>query len=225
MVDGSIRPRQRLDLPAGRVGKVSGIEVFETGRWIRAGRVAAGQIGRLHGLAEVRVGDNFGQPGGVEEHLFAPPTLEASATPVRTDQGPALRAVLAELADQDPLIDDRTGDDGLPTVSLYGRVQQEVLGSTLAEEYGIDVVFADAGVLHVERPQRLGAAMARLNTDANPYQGHASRGRPGAPAGRHARMSQTERWSVKHARVRPCGGRDAATILGAVSLTTRRSPR
>ena len=170
MVDGSVRPRQRLDLPAGRVGKVSGIEVFETGRWIRAGRVAAGQIGRLHGLAEVRVGDTFGQPGGVEEHLFAPPTLEASVTPVRTDQGPALRAVLAELADQDPLIDVRTGDDGLPTVSLYGRVQQEVLGSTLAEEYGIDVVFADAGVLHVERPRRLGAAVARLNTDANPYQ-------------------------------------------------------
>src|SRR5215207_1593760 len=88
----------------------------------------------------------------------------------RTDQGPALRAVLAELADQDPLIDVRTGNDGLPTVSLYGRVQQEVLGSTLAEEYGIDVVFADAAVLHVERPQRLGAAVARLNTDANPYQ-------------------------------------------------------
>src|SRR5215207_1900669 len=84
MVDGSVRPRQRLDLPAGRVGKVSGIEVFETGRWIRAGRVAAGQIGRLHGLAGVRVGDTFGQSGGVEEHLFAPPTLEASVTPVRT---------------------------------------------------------------------------------------------------------------------------------------------
>jgi ribosomal protection tetracycline resistance protein len=170
MFDGSVRPRQRLDLPADRVGKVSGIEVFETGRWIRAGHVAAGQIGRLHGLAEVRVGDTFGQPGGVEEHLFAPPTLEASVSPVRTDQGPALRAVLAELADQDPLIDVRTGDDGLPTVSLYGRVQQEVLGSTLAEEYGIDVHFADAGVLHVERPQRQGAAVARLNTDANPYQ-------------------------------------------------------
>jgi ribosomal protection tetracycline resistance protein len=170
MVDGSVRPRQRLDLPASRVGKVSGIEVFETGRWIRAGRLAAGQIGRLHGLAEVRVGDTFGQQGGAEELLFAPPTLEASVTPVRTDQGPALRAVLAELADQDPLIDVRTGDDGLPTVSLYGRVQQEVLGSTLAEEYGIDVHFADAGVLHVERPQRPGAAVARLNTDANPYQ-------------------------------------------------------
>ena len=169
MVDGAVRPRQRLDLPAGRVGKVAGIDVFETGRWTRAARVEAGQIGRLHGLAEVRVGDTFGRPGGIERHHFAPPTLEASVTAVRAEQGPALRAALAELADQDPLIDVRTGNDGLPTVSLYGQVQQEVLGSTLAEEYGIDVAFADAGVLHIERPRRPGAAVARLNTDTNPY--------------------------------------------------------
>ena len=103
---------------------------------------------------------------------------------MRAEQGPALRAALAELADQDPLINVRTGNDGLPTVSLYGQVQQEVLGSTLAEEYGIDVAFADAGVLHIERPRRPGAAVARLNTDTNPY--HAtiglriSPGRPGS---------------------------------------------
>ena len=145
--------------------------------------VAAGQIGRLHGLAEVRVGDTFGRPGGVEEHHFAPPTLEASVTAVRADQGPALRAALAELADQDPLIDVRTGDDGLPTVSLYGRVQQEVLGSTLAEEYGIDVAFADAGVLHVERPRRPGAAVARLNTDDQPVPGHHRPANQPGPAG------------------------------------------
>ncbi|HEY9379090.1 MAG TPA: translation factor GTPase family protein [Jiangellaceae bacterium] len=184
MVDGSVRPRQRLDLPAGRVGKVSSIEVFEAGRWTRAGGVTAGQIGRLHGLAEVRVGDTFGRPGGVEQHHFAPPTLEASVTAVRADQGPALRSALAELADQDPLINVRTGDDGLPTVSLYGQVQQEVLESTLAEVYGIDVAFADAGVLHVERPRHSGAAVARLNTDTNPYQAtiglRISPGRPGS---------------------------------------------
>jgi ribosomal protection tetracycline resistance protein len=55
-------------------------------------------------------------------------------------------------------------------VSLYGRVQQEVLGSTLAEEYGIEVEFSDASVLHVERPRAAGEAVVRLNTDENPYQ-------------------------------------------------------
>ena len=131
--------------------------------------------------------DTFGRPGGVEHHHFAPPTLEASVTAVRADQGPALRSALAELADQDPLINVRTGDDGLPTVSLYGQVQQEVLESTLTEVYGIDVAFADAGVLHVERPRHSGAAVARLNTDTNPYQAtialRISPGRPGSGLG------------------------------------------
>ena len=74
----------------------------------------AGRIGRLHGLSEVRVGDAFGEAARVDDHHFAPPTLEASVTAVRREQGPALRAALAQLADQDPLIDVRTGDDGLP---------------------------------------------------------------------------------------------------------------
>ncbi|MEO6996922.1 MAG: translation factor GTPase family protein [Terracoccus sp.] len=169
MFDGSVRPRQRLTFPGGRLGKVSSAEVFEADRWQRAETVAAGQIGRLHGLRAVRVGDAFGELGGIQEHHFAPPTLEASVTTVRLEQGPALRTALDELADQDPLIDVRTGDDGLPTVSLYGQVQQEVLGSTLAEEYGIEVEFADAGVLHVERVRGAGEAVERLNTDSNPY--------------------------------------------------------
>jgi ribosomal protection tetracycline resistance protein len=116
------------------------------------------------------VGDGFGSRPSDVEHHFAPPTLEASVTAVRREQGPALRRALAQLADQDPLIDVHLGTDGLPTVSLYGRVQQEVLGATLAEEYGVEVRFADASVLHVERPRGVGAAVERLNTESNPYQ-------------------------------------------------------
>ena len=82
--------------------------------------------------------------------------------------GPALRAALAQLADQDPLIAARTDEDGRPTVSLYGRVQQEVLASTLAEEHGIEVEFSDASVLHVERPRGTGSAVERFNTDDQP---------------------------------------------------------
>ncbi|MEO7058601.1 MAG: GTP-binding protein, partial [Lapillicoccus sp.] len=169
MFTGSVRPRQRLRLPDMLFGIVSAVEVFEAGRWERSDTVTAGQIGRLHGLRAVRVGDAFGQLDGIREPCFAPPTLEASVSAVRPEQGPALRAALAELAEQDPLINVRTGDDGLPTVSLYGQVQQEVIGSTLAEEYAIEVEFADAGVLHVERVTRVGEAVERLNTDSNPY--------------------------------------------------------
>jgi ribosomal protection tetracycline resistance protein len=170
MFTGSIGLRQRLDLPGGRLGKVAGIQLFEAGRWVRAVQVGAGQIGRITGLTEVRVGDVFGDRSASADHHFAPPTLEAAVSAVRPEQGPALRAALAALADQDPLIDARSDEDGQVVVSLYGRVQQEVLAATLAEEYGVEAAFADASVLHVERPRRAGEAVVRLNTDANPYQ-------------------------------------------------------
>ncbi|WP_151084438.1 elongation factor G [Nocardioides cynanchi] len=184
MFAGSVGVRQRLDLPDGRLGKVAGIQLFESGRWVRAGSVGAGQIGRVTGLAAVRVGDVFGDRSAADDHHFAPPTLEAAVTAVRPEQGPALRAALAALADQDPLIDARSDEAGGVVVSLYGRVQQEVLAATLAEEYGVEAAFADASVLHVERPRGRGEAVVRLNTDENPYQAtiglRIEPGRPGS---------------------------------------------
>jgi ribosomal protection tetracycline resistance protein len=170
MFSGAVRSRERLDLPDGRIGKVSGVQVFEQGRWVRAEEVGAGRIGRLHGLTSVRVGDGFGDSCRAAEHHFPPPTLEASVEAVIPAQRPALRAALAQLSDQDPLIAARTDEDGRPMLSLYGRVQQEVIASTLAEEHGIEVEFSDARVLHVERPRGVGEAVLRLNTEENAYQ-------------------------------------------------------
>ncbi len=182
LFDGSVRSRQRLDLPEGRIGKVSGLQVFADGHWVRAEEVGPGRIARVHGLSAVRVGDGFGAASVGEDHQFPPPTLEASVEAVDPAQRPALRIALAQLADQDPLIAARLDHDGLPTVSLYGRVQQEVLGATLAEEHGIEVEFSDASVIHVERLRGSGRAVIRLNTDENPY--HATIGLrldPGPP--------------------------------------------
>jgi ribosomal protection tetracycline resistance protein len=182
MFTGSVRARQRLELPGRRIGKISGIQAYEGGEWVRADEIGPGRIGRLHGLAAVRVGDGFGAAFDAEEHQFAPPTLESSVEAVDPAKRPALRAALAQLADQDPLIATRLDEHGRPTVSLYGRVQQEVLGSTLAEEHGIEVEFSEASVLHVERPRGVGEAVVRLNTEENPY--HATIGlriEPGEP--------------------------------------------
>jgi ribosomal protection tetracycline resistance protein len=169
MFSGSLRARQRLDLTGDRSGKVTGIQVFHDGQWVRSAEARSGQVARLLGLGAVRVGDGFGSSARAEEHHFPPPTLEASVEACDPAQRPALRVALAQLADQDPLIAARTDEDGRPTVSLYGRVQQEVIASTLAEEHGIEVEFSEASVLHVERLRRVGAAVERFNTPSNPY--------------------------------------------------------
>jgi ribosomal protection tetracycline resistance protein len=147
-----------------------GVQTFGDGQWVRAVEAHAGQVARLLGLSTVRVGDGFGTSIRAEAHHFPPPTLEASVQARSPEQEPALRVALAQLADQDPLIAARIDQDGRPTVSLYGRVQQEVIASTLAEEHGIEVEFSDARVLHVERPRGVGEAVVRLNTVENAYQ-------------------------------------------------------
>ena len=125
---------------SGRPGKVSGCQLFER----RASGCARTPSRRdrsadCTGLGRSRSATGSATPPVPAEHHFPPPTLEASVTAVAREQGPALRRALDQLADQDPLIGVHTGEDGRPTVSLYGRVQQEVLGSTLAEEHGIEV--------------------------------------------------------------------------------------
>ncbi|WP_425562574.1 hypothetical protein [Microlunatus ginsengisoli] len=178
MFTGSVIARSRIALAQGRTAKVAGLQLFTDGRWVRTDRVGAGQIGRLTGLSRVQVGDAFGR-ADTTEHQFAPPTLEAAVAAVDPRQEPRLQAALAELSDADPLIAARLDDDARVVVSLYGLVQQEVLTATLSEEYGIEVEFSDATVVHVERPRRVGSAIERLNTETNPY--HATIGLTIAP--------------------------------------------
>jgi ribosomal protection tetracycline resistance protein len=156
--DGTLRVRDHLD--SGAV--VTGLETA-TGRCRQLG---PGEIGRVHGLKDVRIGDPVGRPpergpGAV----FAPPTLQTVIVPERASDRPALHDALTQLAEQDPLIDLRPD----LTVSLYGEVQKEVIETTLAEEFGLRVGFRETTTIHVERPVRAGTAGETLKKDGNPY--------------------------------------------------------
>ncbi|WP_203917958.1 elongation factor G [Rugosimonospora africana] len=164
--------------------KATVIEVSDGGGWVRRPQLVAGEIGRLWGLTEARVGDTIGRPArAATEHHFAPPTMETVIVPVRLNDDGALRAALARLAEQDPLINVRADDTGREVyVSLYGEVQKEVIQATLAMEFGIDVDFHETTVICVERPVRAGEAVEILNTESNPF--HATIGlrvEPGPP--------------------------------------------
>ena len=172
MFTGTIRVRDRLPIANGREGKVTAIEVFSAGSAVRCPSVSAGQIGRLWGLSDIRVGDPVGAPrhGTGQHQFFAPPTLEAVVAPhCPTDAG-RLYAALSQLAEQDPLIDVRQDELGQSiAVSLYGEVQKEVVQATLADEYGIDVTFSATTTICVERPIGTGAAVEIVKQDDNPF--------------------------------------------------------
>jgi ribosomal protection tetracycline resistance protein len=169
MFSGTIRTRDQLSFGAHEA-KVTGLAVFEQGSAVQRPAVTAGEVAKLWGLAEVHVGDRIGESGSDVAHEFPPPTLEAAVAARDPNDRAALRAALAQLAEQDPLIDVRQNDllDEL-WVSLYGEVQQEVIEETLATDYGIEVEFLEATPIHVERPLRTGEAVEVLHADTNPF--------------------------------------------------------
>jgi ribosomal protection tetracycline resistance protein len=171
MFSGVVRTRDRLQCGDDEERKVTAIEVFERGAAVKRESVAAGQIGRLWGLGDIRIGDAIGLPRTeAEHHYFAPPTLETVIVPRQLADKGALRVALDRLAEQDPLINVRQDDLRQETyVSLYGEVQKEVIQETLAADFGIDVEFRETTTICIERPNGTGAAVEIMHDGSNPF--------------------------------------------------------
>ncbi|MCU7722533.1 TetM/TetW/TetO/TetS family tetracycline resistance ribosomal protection protein [Actinoplanes sp. KI2] len=163
MFDGVLRVRDTVG-----EDRVTGIRVFTDGGTQPRAELTAGQIGTVRGLGHVRIGDTIGvRDAKAQQAQFAPPSLE---TAVLASRRAELHAALAELAEQDPLINLRQDDERREVyVSLYGEVQKEVIQATLAEQYGLDVSFRETTTLHIERPAGAGAAVEYNKVAPNPF--------------------------------------------------------
>jgi ribosomal protection tetracycline resistance protein len=171
MFSGTVRVRDRVRIGPEEEGKVTAISVFERGSDERRPSVEAGQIGKLWGLASVRIGDSIGQPRApAPGHQFAPPTLETAVVARRPGEKGALHVALTQLAEQDPLINLRQDDVRQELfLSLYGEVQKEVIEETLAIDFGLEVAFRETTTICVERPVGTGAAVELLGKGADPF--------------------------------------------------------
>ena len=171
MFSGMVRARDTLRFGKGVERKVTAVNVLAHGSDFRPGPVCAGEIARLSGLAEIQVGDVIGTATlHAPKHHFPPPTLETVILPRNPDDKGALRVALTQLAEQDPLINVRQDDVlGETYISLYGEVQKEVIGSILADEFGIEVTFRTTTTICIERPLCTGAAVERIRESPNPF--------------------------------------------------------
>ncbi|MFF1418480.1 GTP-binding protein [Streptomyces sp. NPDC058280] len=175
MFSGTVRTRDLLRFCGegddDGEGKVTAVSVFDRGPAVRRASVDAGQIGKLWGLGDIRIGDAIGvSRTGPARHHFAPPTLETAVIPCRPADKGTLHVALVQFAEQDPLINLRQDDIRKEVfVSLYGEVQKEVIQATLANEFGIDVTFRETTTICVERPNGTGAAVEIMGKDPNPF--------------------------------------------------------
>ncbi len=173
MFSGTVRTRDRVPVGGAQAtAKVVAIRVFDGGALVERATVSAGQIGKLWGLGDVRIGDAIGLPrtAPAPEHTFSPPTLETTVVPDRPADRGALHVALAQLAEQDPLIDVRQDAVRNETsVSLYGEVQKEVIQATLATDFGVAVTFRETTTICIERPTGTGSALESMGADGNPF--------------------------------------------------------
>ncbi|MFE7406562.1 GTP-binding protein [Isoptericola sp. NPDC057559] len=161
---GTLRERDRVG-----DDKVTAVRVVHRGAAVERAEAHAGQVAQVWGLAGVRVGDDLGAPHGTDGFRFSPPVLETVVVADEPGERAALHAALTQLAEQDPLIGLRLDDAGDAALSLYGEVQKEVVGATLAEEFGVAVSFRETTTFHVERPVGVGEAAERMGADGNPF--------------------------------------------------------
>jgi ribosomal protection tetracycline resistance protein len=168
---GQLRVRQRVTVhrrqPDGRAGTFTGqVSALHVVGGSGAEPLTAGRIGRIRGLADLRIGDQLGSADGLDGQAYvARPSLETVVAPRRPGDAAALHAALLGLADQDPLIATRVGPDGRSSLLLYGEVQKEVIAATLAEDYGLAAEFSPTQIVHLERLTGCGAAHEPIGGD------------------------------------------------------------
>jgi ribosomal protection tetracycline resistance protein len=168
LFSGELHTRDRVRIRDDE-DKVTAIRVFERGATVQRSSVCAGQIAKLWGLGGVRIGDELGAAQRPVARSFDPPTLETVVVPRRPSEKGAVHAALAQLTEQDPLINLRQDDRRQElSVSLYGEVQKEVIQATLADDFGLEVGFRETTVICVERPNGVGDAVETIGTD-NPF--------------------------------------------------------
>ncbi|GGQ82038.1 elongation factor G [Couchioplanes azureus] len=166
---GELRVRDRVSFGTGRPERITQVAVSEPGGVLVRPAARAGQIAALRGTS-ARIGQNVGAPPERRSHRFPPATVQALVEPVDPAQRTALFAGLAELADEDPLIDLRLDERaGEAVLSLHGEVQKEVLGALLADRYGVEARFSGTTVACIERVTGAGAARDRIAERGNPY--------------------------------------------------------
>ena len=158
MFSGTLRIRDLLRFGGELEGKVTALAKFEEGLAVQAPSVSAGQIGKLWGLREIQIGDRIGDaPTDGAAQQFAPPTLESLVVARDGADRGRLRVALAQLAEQDPLINVQLDDaSDEVSVSLYGEVQKQVIEATLADDFGVEVEFRDTTPALRRAPRRHG---------------------------------------------------------------------
>jgi ribosomal protection tetracycline resistance protein len=148
--------------------KVTQVRRMFPGRFEDTGKVEAGDIAGICGLAGARVGDILvsGQGQGQGQvrdlPLLTAPLISVQIRAVNQKNYPALAEAMMELAEEDPSLDfEWLREEGELHVKVMGWIQMEVLERILADRFGIAARFENPTVIYLETPATIGEGFVR----------------------------------------------------------------
>ncbi len=159
---GSLENRAPLTLPAG-VDPLTGenrlvqrkITQIRRVDGADAGSLAAGEIGVIYGLGDVKVGQALGEenllPRRVEPGRLRTPLITVQVIPNKPEDMQALRAACEALSAEDPLLQVRYAK-ALNELQLHvmGTIQLEIIAELLETRFGMKVTFSKPAVIYKE---------------------------------------------------------------------------
>ncbi|MDD6050317.1 MAG: TetM/TetW/TetO/TetS family tetracycline resistance ribosomal protection protein, partial [Clostridiales bacterium] len=159
---GAVENREPITLPAG-VDPLTGEErlVQRKVTQIRrvdgsdAGSLAAGEIGVVYGLGDVKVGQTLGDaallPRRVEPGHLRTPLITVQVIPEKTEDMQALRQACETLCAEDPLLQVRYAKAlGELQLHVMGTIQLEIIQELLDTRFGMRVTFTKPAVIYRE---------------------------------------------------------------------------
>lgn len=158
MYGGSIRNRDAINNHTqGLAEKITQIRRLENGRTEDIGRLDAGDIAAVYGLARARIGDILGSPEGIPGVTrLAVPLLTVQVHWANDADYPAVVAAFTELADEDPLLSLAwIAEQRELHLKVMGPIQIEILTQLVKSRYNLTVSFGAPSVIYKETPKRL----------------------------------------------------------------------
>lgn len=143
-----------------QVEKVTQIRRVLGHRTVDMGRLAAGDIGALYGLSNIRIGDVIGSEALSREVSIAAPLLKAQVLPRQPEQLTDMVAALRELTEEDPLLDmEWEPEERELYIKITGMIQLEVIAAFMKDRFGMEAGFASPSVIYKETPSKPGVGI------------------------------------------------------------------
>ena len=136
--------------------KVNQIYIANSSKREDKTRLLSGQVGAVCGLSNAQTGDVLGETLLQRHYPLATPLFSVEIK-VGQAEMPALMKAVAELSDEDPLLDYKWAPDERELfVQIMGPIQMEILDSLLRSRYNIEAEFSNPTVIYKETPTTTG---------------------------------------------------------------------